>query len=107
MYTTPIAITLVALLAHLVQGFRLIVRPARVVITRQVVKEDYPPRRNTFEELIQAFIEAFPSVLKPPKEMDKTKVIDDPPKFIKVGRRQMMPLLINSNCPKPRAPSNY
>ena len=89
MYTAPIAITLFALLAHFVDGFRPIVRPARIAVLTNVVKDDYPARRNTFAELVRAFIEAIPSVLKPPREMDKSKVINDPPKFIKASMYQL------------------
>ena len=37
--------------------------------------------RNWFQQMVQAFIEAFPQVLKPPKEMDPSKVIYDPASF--------------------------
>ena len=89
MYTVPFAITLLALLAHFVEGFRPILNPARIAIRVNVVKDDYPARRNTFAELVRAFIEAIPSVLKPPREMDKSKVINDPPKFIKASAYQL------------------
>ena len=37
--------------------------------------------RNWFQQMVQAFIEAFPEVLRPPKEMNPTKVIYDPASF--------------------------
>ena len=37
--------------------------------------------RNWFQQMVQSFIEAFPEVLRPPKEMDPTKVIYDPASF--------------------------
>lgn len=98
MYTVPVAITLLALLAHFGEGFRPILKPARIAIRVNVVKDDYPARRNTFAELVRAFIEAIPSVLKPPREMDKSKVINDPPKFIKASKYQLYcPSLLKSS----------
>lgn len=44
-------------------------------------------RRNVFQEMIQAFVEAFPTMLQPQKEMDKEKVntFDKTPKWVKVS----------------------
>lgn len=44
-------------------------------------------KRNIFQELIKAFVEAFPAVLKPPKEMDEDKVntFDQTSKWVKVS----------------------
>ena len=42
--------------------------------------------RNWFQQMVQAFIEAFPEVLRPPKEMDPSKVIYDPASFDTVIR---------------------
>jgi hypothetical protein len=44
-------------------------------------------RRNIFQEMIQAFVDAFPAMLQPQKEMDKKKVntFDKTPKWVKVS----------------------
>ena len=85
MHTLSMTMILLAIFVFSAEGFRNMMSPAAGHMARRVVKkDDIPARRNTLEELVQAFIEAIPSVLRPPKEMDKTKVIDDPPKYIKV-----------------------
>ena len=84
MHALSVTLILLGFFVYAAQGFRSIIPSTSTFMARQVVKDDVPARRNTLEELVQAFIEAIPSVLKPPKEMDKAKVIDDPPKFIKV-----------------------
>ena len=77
---------LLGIFAHAVLGFRTMLPSTSSRMVRRVVKDDMPARKNTLEELVQAFIEAIPAVLKPPKEMDRAKVINDPPKFLKVLR---------------------
>ena len=82
-------LTLVCVLTFLVEGFRPLVLPTRLTVSRNLqlnpMQNNSPERLNPFQELINAFIESFPQVLKPPKEMDKTKVINDPPKYLKVS----------------------
>jgi hypothetical protein len=79
-----ILLILLAALCNITTGFRAFAKPTSIQTLRHASKQDVTRRVSTFEELIQAFIEAIPSVLRPPKEMDKTKVIEDPPKFLKV-----------------------
>ena len=82
-----VLLILLAALCNITTGFRALAKPAGIKTSRHAVKQDVTRRVSTLEELIQAFIEAIPSVLRPPKEMDKSKVIEDPPKFLKVWSR--------------------
>ena len=56
----------------------------RLLMKRNVVEKDNYAKTSTFQELMKAIIEAIPTVLKPAKEMDRSKVINNPPKFLKV-----------------------
>lgn len=84
MVHSSVLLILLATLCNIATGFRAFAKSTGIQTSRHALKQDATRRVSTLEELIQAFIEAIPSVLKPPKEMDKTKVIEDPPKFLKV-----------------------
>lgn len=85
-YPTVILIVLAAL-CNVATGFRAFTKTAGILTARHAFEQEVTRKVSTLEELVQAFIEAIPSVLKPPKEMDKTKVIEDPPKYLKVYGR--------------------
>lgn len=65
-------------------GFRLSHQSPRNTLARNAINRDSSQRKNTFDELLYALVEAFPAVLNPLKEMDTTRIISNPPKFMKV-----------------------
>ena len=55
----------------------------RILLKRNVVERDNYREISPLQELVNAFIEAIPAVLKPVKEMDRSKIRKNPPKFLK------------------------
>jgi ABC-type sugar transport system permease subunit len=65
-------------------GFQSSLTFKRLLLKRNVVEKDTFTKISTFQELVNAVIEAIPAVLKPAKEMDLSRVKYNPPKFVKV-----------------------
>lgn len=90
MFAPTVVICILALVGC-VHGFRPIsINRARSKISVVVPDDDERTShkrtegKNWFQQLLHAFLQTIPEVLRPPREMDSTKVIYDPPAFDKV-----------------------
>lgn len=84
MFPSSIFLVVLATILPICSGFQSVKMFDRLLMKRNVVEKDNYAKTSTFQELMKAIIEAIPTVLKPAKEMDRSKVINNPPKFLKV-----------------------
>ena len=101
MYRTLIAFCVFALLTS-VSGFcpvqcRRLQTRLSVVMPDEHRDHKTMDGKNWFEQLVQAFIQSIPEVLRPPVEMDSSKVVYDPPTFDKVDHHMRFIGESNSN----------
>ena len=89
MRSTIILLSICGLLG-IANGFRPIPCRSRLVTGSRLLivvpeGENRPmENKNWWQQLVRAFVQAFPEVMRPPKEMDPSKVIYDPASFEKV-----------------------
>ena len=84
MFPPSIFLVVLVTILPICAGFQSVKMFDRLLMKRNVVEKDNYAKISTFQELMKAIIEAIPTVLKPAKEMDRSKVINNPPKFLKV-----------------------
>ena len=89
MFGAKIVLCVIALFAS-VSGFRPLLlhrsqtRLSAVAMPPQQRGHKSMDGKNWMEQLLQAFIQSIPEVLRPPREMDPSKVVFDPPTYDKV-----------------------
>ena len=84
MFSHSLILVVVMTVLPICTGFQSLKTFRRNAFKRNVVERENYTKISTLQELVKAVIEALPAVLKPAKEMDRSKVIYNPPKFSKV-----------------------
>ena len=84
MFSPSMILVVLVTILPICTGFQSSLSFKRLLLKRNVVEKDTFTKISTFQELVNAVIEAIPAVLKPAKEMDLSRVKYNPPKFVKV-----------------------